>query len=438
VLGVAGAVMLVDLVRRLAATVALVEQQLFLVEALGAIAALGWMLGRPDRRAFERARPRLIALGLLAFVVAAAAAVAGHVRLALFIGAGIVGSAYVALALHAGVTVVGALIGAALREGPLRSLWMVQRHRALLERRLRGVVRTLALGAWTVLTLHHFGLWSIAADWAEAALTAELERGSVRISLGAVLAFAITVAATVVLSRIVRFALREEIAPRMAPARALPYAVTTIVHYSVVVTGVLLGLAVLGVDLTKITIVASALGVGIGFGLKDLVNNVICGLVVLSERRINVGDAVQIGDVGGQVEQLGLRACTVRTWEGAEVIVPNASLVTEKVANWTLSDRLRRIDLPVRVAYGTSPEKVADILLGVARAHARVLAEPAPVVLFLGYGESEQQFELRAWTGRFEDWPVTRSELAATGYAALAAAGIDVPLPQREVRLRPA
>ena len=138
------------------------------------------------------------------------------------------------------------------------------------------------------------------------------------------------------------------------------------------------------------------------------------------------------------MEQLGLRACTVRTWEGAEVIVPNASLTSEKVANWTLSDNQRRIDLPVGVAYGTSPEKVADVLLGVARKHSHVLAVPAPVVLFKGFGDSALLFEMRVWTDRFESWLQTHSELTVAVYGALREAAIEIPFPQRDVHLRPA
>ena len=154
------------------------------------------------------------------------------------------------------------------------------------------------------------------------------------------------------------------------------------------------------------------------------------------ERKINVGDAVQIGDVAGEVQQMGMRACTVRTWEGAEVIVPNASLTSEKVVNWTLFDRRRRIDVVVGVAYGTPPEKALDILLRVARGHPWVLAEPAPAALFRGFGESALQCEMRVWTDRFDLWVQTQSELYMGLYAALREAEIEIPFPQREVRVR--
>jgi small-conductance mechanosensitive channel len=440
-----GALVLADHGRRLASTVPLLEQQIFLLEVLGVLGLLGWTLGWQRWRAgasgtMERGGVLRIGAGaaLVAFAGAGAAAAAGYMRLALFIGSGILGSIFVALVLYAGVKVAGALVAVGLGSPPFRGFWMVQRHRPLLEQRIGGGLRWLAVAGWAIFALRHFGLWHPAVSLTDAALAAELHRGSLSISLGGVLAFALAVVATFMLSAIIRFVLEEEVGPRLAPERVLPYAVSTLVHYALLLAGFLIGLAVLGVDLTKITIVAGALGVGIGFGLQGIVNNFVSGLVVLYERRINVGDAVQIGDVGGRVQQLGLRACTVRTWEGAEVIVPNASLVSDKVANWTLSDRMRRIDFAVGVAYGTLPEKVADVLLGVARAHAEVVADPAPIVLFLGFGESALRFELRVWTNRFDRWLQIQSELAGACYAALREAAIDIPFPQREVRLRQA
>lgn len=436
-----GALLLTDLVRRLASTVPLLGQQIFLLEVLGVVGPLGWKLARqrlrrPTRTEWSRMRQIAVLGAVVAFAGAGAAAAAGYMRLALFIGSGILGSVFVALVLYAGVLVSSALVAVGLCSRPFRDLRMVQRHRPILEQRARGVLRWLAIVGWAIFALRHFGLWHSAVDLSGAALAAELSRGSLSVSLGGVLVFVATVAATFVLSGIVRFVLQEEVYPRLAPERTLPHAIFTLVHYALLLAGFLIGLAVLGVDLTKITILAGAIGVGIGFGLQGLVNNFVSGLVLLSERRINVGDAVQIGDVGGRVQQLGIRACTVRTWEGAEVIVPNASLVAEKVVNWTLSDGLRRIDLPVGVAYGTSPEKVADVLLGVARAHSSVVGEPEPAVLLLGFGDSALRFEMRVWTDRFDRWAQTQSELAVAGYAALREAAIDIPFPQREVRLR--
>jgi small-conductance mechanosensitive channel len=357
-------------------------------------------------------------------------------RLALFLGAGVLGNGYLAVVLYAGVRVADGLVAFALGARPVSDLAMVRHNRPLLERRARLLLRCLATGAWAFFALKYFHLWNDAVDAVSAALAATAQRGSLRVSLADLLVFALTVAAAYLVSRLVRFLLAEEVYPRLRLGRGLPDALSGALHYTLLLAGFLIGLAALGIDLTKVTILAGAFGVGIGFGLQTVVNNFVSGLIVLFERRIGVGDAVQIGDVAGEVQHMGMRACTVRTWEGAEVIVPNASLVADKVTNWTLSDRRRRIDVGLGVAYGTPPEKVLEILLAVARAHPHVLADPEPVALFLGAGAGALRFEVRAWTARFELWVQTQSELSVALYAALGQAGIEIPLPQHEVRLR--
>ncbi len=143
----------------------------------------------------------------------------------------------------------------------------------------------------------------------------------------------------------------------------------------------------------------------------------------------------EAGGITGSVRRIGIRSSVVRTWQGAEIIVPNAQLVTERVTNWTLSDRHRLIELPVGVSYSTHPKKVMEMLEAVAEAHPKVLRQPAPRAFFTGFGDSSINFELRAWTDQFDQWFQIRSELAAGVYDAGQAAGISFPFPQREVRL---
>jgi small-conductance mechanosensitive channel len=166
------------------------------------------------------------------------------------------------------------------------------------------------------------------------------------------------------------------------------------------------------------------------------VKNLVSGAILLFERPIQIGDAIQIGELLGVVQRIGLRSSTVRTVDGAEVIIPNGQLVAEPIVNWTLSDRRRRITLPVGAAYGSDPERVIAILLDCARAHPRILAEPAPSAVFMGFGESSCDFQLFAWTDSFDDWFQTRSDLAMAVGRALHEAGIEIPFPQREVHLR--
>jgi small-conductance mechanosensitive channel len=207
-----------------------------------------------------------------------------------------------------------------------------------------------------------------------------------------------------------------------------------VLNYAILALGFVVALGVLGIDLTKMTVLAGAFGVGIGFGLQSVVNNFVSGLILLFERPLHVGDTVQVGNLAGRVRRIGIRASVVRTAQGAEIIVPNAQLITEQVTNWTLSDQLRRIDLSVGVSYGTAPQKVIELLESVARAHPKVLHEPAPRALFMGYGDNSINFELRAWV-EFINWQQVHSDLTVAVYDAVYAAGMTFPFPQRDIHI---
>jgi small-conductance mechanosensitive channel len=191
----------------------------------------------------------------------------------------------------------------------------------------------------------------------------------------------------------------------------------------------------MGVNLTKVTVLAGALGVGIGFGLQSVVNNFVSGLILLFERPVSAGDSIEVGDLLGEVRRIGMRSSTIRTAKGADIIVPNSQLVSEKVTNWTLSDRKRRIDLPVGVNYGADPKEVIRLLEEASSRHPDILKNPPPQCIFVGYGDSSINFELRSWTDKFDDWPQVRSDLAVDIYDAVYRAGMSFPFPQRDVHL---
>jgi len=136
------------------------------------------------------------------------------------------------------------------------------------------------------------------------------------------------------------------------------------------------------------------------------------------------------------VREIGMRATTLGTFEGADVVVPNGMLLNEKLINWTLSDTDRRIDVNVGVAYGTDPRRVLELLMQVTVATPGIATEPEPAVLFVGFGASSLDFSIRAWTNNFGDWVKTRSELNVRVYDALQAAGIEIPFPQQDVHVR--
>ncbi len=148
--------------------------------------------------------------------------------------------------------------------------------------------------------------------------------------------------------------------------RGLPYAISSLLHYLILLLGFPVAIGAMGVDLNRVTLLTGAFGVGVGFGLQTIVNNFVSGVILLVERPIQVGDAIQMTDLDGEVRRIGIRSTTVHTWRGAEVIVPNATLISGNLINWTLSDRTRRLELPVGVAYGSDPERVIDLLVETA------------------------------------------------------------------------
>jgi small-conductance mechanosensitive channel len=182
-------------------------------------------------------------------------------------------------------------------------------------------------------------------------------------------------------------------------------------------------------------VLTGALGVGIGFGLQNVVNNFVSGLILQFERPIRVGDVLEVGGLSGEISHIGIRSSTMRTWQGAEVIIPNSAFVSDRVVNWTLSEAQRRVDLTVRVAYGTDPEYVIEILAGIANNHPEVLREPAPCAVFQGFGDSSLDFLLMFWATQTTHFRV-RSEIAIKVNAVLRQTGIEIPFPRHDVLVR--
>jgi len=192
----------------------------------------------------------------------------------------------------------------------------------------------------------------------------------------------------------------------------------------------------LGFSMSQITILGGAVGVGIGFGLQAIVNNFVSGLILLFERPVKVGDIIDVDNQIGEVKELGLRATTVQTFDNAEIVIPNSQLITGSVTNWTLAEKKVRVRVPVGVAYGTDIEKVLKILLTVANENPAVLSSPKPVALFLAFGSSSLDFELRAWIPDVNDKLSILSELNQEVEAEFDAAGIEIPFPQTDLHLR--
>jgi small-conductance mechanosensitive channel len=391
--------------------------------------ATGHIGGTPHLRAIERVAAILLAVAFVSNVL-------GNLSLGDVIVSAVITSAYSALVLYAVYLVIEAVFKIGVDTRAARSLRMIRRHGDLVTRRIMTVLRFVFKVLWLGVALYWLQVLPVVIELFGRVLRAQASFGDISVSLGGVLAFAVTVWAAFSISRFIRFVLGEDVFPRMSLPRGVPNAITTGLHYIILVAAFILAVAATGADLGKFAILAGAFGVGIGFGLQNVVNNFISGLILIVERPVMPGDTIEFGDRIGDVKRIGLRSSTIRTWSGAEVIVPNGNLISSEVINWTLSDRQRRLDVPVGVAYGSPVKQVMEILSNVASQHPDVMDSPTPRVLFMNFGDSSLDFELRCWTVNFELFRRIRSDLIVGIEAALNEAGIVIPFPQRDLHIK--
>lgn len=422
------------------------DRFVFLAELIGGMGLLIWMLnpGRIARLPKERRRDPffqlfyvVMSVGACLVALAILADVAGWSDLAVLMGDGVLRSGYVGLVVFALLKVAQSLAAFAVVLRPLRFIRAISNHRQRVHHWLQCGLRILAVGGWASLVSGQLGLLTPAIAVVEQVLAAGVNVGALSISIGDVLVFAVTIWISFLLARWVQIILQEDVFSRVRTSRGVPYAVSNLARYSVICLGFLVGLSAAGVEVTKLAVVAGGLGVGIGFGLQNVVNNFVSGLILLFERPIDVGDTIEVADTSGTMKRIGIRASVIRTFDGAEVIVPNGMLISDKVTNWTLSDRRRRVDLNVGVEYGTPAKQVIELLVKVAKANPKVIRDPEPVAFFDNFGDSSLDFKLRAW---FDADSATNSytihsDIAVAVQQALDDAGIGVPFPQCDLRL---
>lgn len=213
------------------------------------------------------------------------------------------------------------------------------------------------------------------------------------------------------------------------------YATMAILGYVIIGTGIVIGFSQLGIDWSKLQWIVAALGVGLGFGLQEIVANFVSGLIILFERPIRVGDFVTIGNLSGTVRDIKIRATTVTDFDNRDVLLPNKSIITENVTNWTLNNAVTRIVVKIGVAYGTDIEKVRELLMRVAVSQQEALEQPAPQVFFLAHGDSSLDFEIRVFVSRPENrLPLTHSINMGVNKI-LAEHEISIPFPQRDLHI---
>ena len=372
--------------------------------------------------------------GIFLLFISVIANFIGSVGLADTITTGVIKSLILAIFLFTIARVFDGLVILLIRKRAAKSLHFVQTYADKMEKWTVIVIHVTAFLLWIRSVLKAFHLFILVQAWYKNLLEIHWTFGTVTISVQNIVDFILAIILTFIFSRLIRIVLDLEIFPRVRLPRGIPGAISMVSRYTIVAIGIFLALSSLGIDLGKFGLLAGALGVGLGFGLQNVIANFVSGLILAFERPIQVGDKVEVGSVLGNVKQIGVRSSTVKTFDGSEVIVPNADLISNQVINWTLTDTRQRMKLPVKVAFDNDPEQVLEILLNVVQDHPEVLKEPSPVATFNGFGDYFLDFTLYYWIT--DNILRIKTEVAIQVHRRLREAGIEKPRPLQELNLR--
>ena len=420
--------------------------QMVFAFAIGAL-LVHLLAGQKPREDAEQPVHHIPGVRLLAWIlvaVIAGALLTGYAGLASFIAGRVVFTVALIATLYLLLVVTDAVVASTLSPSSARGrvvagqLGVNPQRVGLVGVLVSGVVR--ALFVIIVLALA-IGRWEIAAaDFFDTirGATFGIRIGDISISVGAILGAILLFGIALALTRVVQRWLEREVLPHTAIEPSLRLSIATVFGYVGFIIAFVLALAELGIDLQKIALVAGALSVGIGFGLQAVVSNFVSGLILLAERPIRVGDQIAVKDEEGFVRRISVRSTEIETFERASVIIPNSDLITGVVKNWTHANTLGRVLIKVGVGYDSDPEQVRDILAECASSHPQVLQVPPPTVQLASFGDNALQFEVYCIVSDLANRGAIKSDIQFAILKRFRAAGIEIPYPQRDVRIRQA
>jgi small-conductance mechanosensitive channel len=313
---------------------------------------------------------------------------------------------------------------------------ILSEYQALIYKRMRGLIGIITTYLLINFTLRIFAVWDPFSAWVKKILTFDISVGTMAFSLWNIIMFFFLIWLTILIGRIIRTVFEGETGIRDRMRKGVPGAISLLLRITIFTIGFLLAVAALGVEMDKLTILLGAFGVGIGFGLQNIFNNLVSGIILAFERPIKEGDIIEVGVLLGIVKEIGLRSSVIRTYDGSEVITPNGNLISNELINWTRSDMRRRAEVNVGVKYGTDPQKLLDILLKTADNFDQALKQPPPMALFKGFGESSLDFRLLFWIADADIRLQIQSDMTVMVNNAIIEAGIEIPFPQRDLHVR--
>ncbi len=374
-------------------------------------------------------------LALIILLVALVAHILGYVAFGFYLFKGIIISIMAGLLISVSVNIIDGFFTLMIMGKSSQVHGLVHEYGDKLVNRIIRVVKLVAVIYWLGIVLKRFLIYNEVIGWLEDIFQSQWKVNETTFSLKGIILFGLIIFLAIWLARFIRLLMEKELFPRIKFGRGVPGIISLIVRYTIITIGFILSLSVLGVDMTKLTILIGALGVGIGFGLQDLINNLISGFILIFERPIQVGDTVQFGEREGKVKEIGIRSSIIKTYDGSEVIVPNGKLISEELINLTLSDPILRIEINVGTEYGSDPQEVIDILVMQAKLHPDVIPNPETFAIFFGYGDFALNFRLYAYTLEVNSRLSIRSDLNLAIFEAFKEANIKIPYPIQDLNV---
>lgn len=301
--------------------------------------------------------------------------------------------------------------------------------------RLKKIFSFLALLMWLYLLLVNFSVNQALADLVLAFLQETRTIGNTSFTYGSILVFFLLIWISSVLAKNIAYFASIRDSQNLQQRNKRLGSSILLIRLAILTLGFFLAVTASGLSLDKLAIVLGALSVGIGFGLQTIVNNLVSGIILAFERPIQIGDVIEVGGRSGIVKDVGIRSSTLQAYDGSEVIIPNGDLLSQHLVNWTLSDKSRRVELLVGVAYGSDLEKVHAIIEKII-AQDGILSFPVPNILVHNFGDSAVEFRILFWVANFDQWLQVKNKVLREIYLAFARENIEIPFPQRDVHLK--
>ncbi len=312
----------------------------------------------------------------------------------------------------------------------------ITKYRDILSKRLVHLINFLLFFNWILILSAQLKIKHPIVDAVLKFMQQERTLGAVTFNFNEILIFILVIYISTFIAKIIQVLLEDDILNKVTMEEGVSHSIAVMVRYAIITIGVMLAVSSAGLSMSNLTVILGAFGVGIGFGLQNIFNNLVSGLILLFERPVKIGDTVEVGDIVGKVNHIGIRSSNIRTFDGSEVIVPNGNLISSELVNWTLSDSQRRIEIIVGVSYDSKPDQVIEILKNILSEHTLILKQPGHSVYFQELGDSALNFRMLFWVYSYNEWLQIKSEIITRVFNDLSDHGIEIPFPQRDIHIR--